>query len=216
MDNQTSAHEELLTLTADIVSSHVANNTVATSDLPSLISNIYSALSGLGNKPAVVETKPEPAVPVRNSVKPDYIVCLEDGRKLKTLKRHLMTRYNLTPEAYRAKWGLPATYPMVAPAYAERRRDLAKSMGLGRKPTKAAAAAKAAPAKAAPAKAAAAPAPAAAAAAAPAPAPAPAPKKAAPAPRAAARSKPAEAAAPAAAPATQGRGRRKLGIVTPK
>ena len=122
---------ELLSLTADIVSSHVSNNSVAVSDLPGLISNVYAALSSLGHSAEPEKVQQEPAVSIRASVKPDYIVCLEDGKKLKMLKRHLMTSYGLTPAAYRAKWNLPADYPMVAPSYAERRRSLALSIGLG-------------------------------------------------------------------------------------
>jgi len=122
---------ELLTLTADIVASHVANNSVAVSDLPALIENVFNSLSRLSGVAAKPEPRPEPAVPVRGSIKPDYIVCLEDGKKLKMLKRHLKTHYNLTPEEYRAKWGLPADYPMVAPNYAQQRRQLAKKIGLG-------------------------------------------------------------------------------------
>ncbi len=125
--------ETLITLTADIVAAHVSNNSVAVSDLPLLIANVHGALSGLGGQ-VVVETPLEPAVPIRNSVKRDYIVCLDDGKKLKMLRRHLMTHYGMTPDDYRAKWGLPADYPMVAPAYAEQRRQLAKDIGLGRKP----------------------------------------------------------------------------------
>ncbi len=133
MDDSSAAHNELLTLTADIVSSHVANNTVAVSDLPNIIENVYSTLARLGtNAPAPV-SKQEPAVSVRSSIKPDFIVCLEDGKKLKMLKRHLMTHYNLTPDAYRTKWNLPSDYPMVAPNYAQQRRSLAKKIGLGTK-----------------------------------------------------------------------------------
>ncbi|WP_199553771.1 MucR family transcriptional regulator [Sandaracinobacteroides hominis] len=124
-------HNDLLALTADIVSSHVANNSVAVNDLPQLIQNVYATLSGLSTPQKAPEVRPEPAVPVRQSIKPDYIVCLEDGKKLKMLKRHLMTAYGMTPDDYRAKWGLPADYPMVAPNYAESRRQLAKSIGLG-------------------------------------------------------------------------------------
>ncbi len=131
MSDHSTTGDDLLTLTADIVSSHVANNTVAVSDLPNLIENVYSALSRLGSAPVKVETKQEPAVSVRSSIKPDYIICLEDGKKLKMLKRHLMTHYNMTPEAYRTKWNLPADYPMVAPNYAQQRRQLAKKIGLG-------------------------------------------------------------------------------------
>ncbi|MCC6478903.1 MAG: MucR family transcriptional regulator [Sphingomonadaceae bacterium] len=126
--------EMLITLTADIVAAHVSNNTVAVSDLPTLISNIHGALAGLASAGSAPQTTPEPAVPVRASVKRDYIICLEDGKKLKMLKRHLMTHYGMTPDDYRAKWGLAADYPMVAPAYAEQRRDLAKAIGLGRAP----------------------------------------------------------------------------------
>jgi len=128
------AAELLITLTADIVAAHVSNNSVAVSDVPTLIGNVHSALAGLtggSNAPAVAL---EPAVPIRLSVKKDYIVCLDDGKKLKMLKRHLMTHYGMTPDDYRAKWGLPADYPMVAPAYAEQRRVLAKAIGLGRAP----------------------------------------------------------------------------------
>ena len=127
-------NEMLITLTADIVAAHVSNNTVAVSDLPTLICNIHGALAGLAGGAAAPAVALEPAVPVRSSVKRDYIVCLEDGKKLKMLKRHLMTHYGMTPDDYRAKWGLAADYPMVAPAYAEQRRDLAKAIGLGRAP----------------------------------------------------------------------------------
>ncbi len=123
--------ETLITLTADIVSAHVSNNSVAVNDVPGLIQNIHGALSQLGTTAPEPQLKQEPAVSVRASIKPDYIVCLEDGKKLKMLKRHLMTHYNLTPEQYRAKWNLPADYPMVAPNYAEQRRSLAKKIGLG-------------------------------------------------------------------------------------
>ncbi len=126
-------YNDLLALTADIVSSHVANNSVAVNDLPQLIQNVFSTLSNLAVAEPEPAPKQEPAVPVRQSVKPDYIVCLEDGKKLKMLKRHLMTAYGLTPDEYRAKWNLPADYPMVAPNYAEARRQLAKSIGLGTK-----------------------------------------------------------------------------------
>ncbi|WP_315761298.1 MucR family transcriptional regulator [Sphingomonas sp. Y38-1Y] len=133
MENQNELHETMVTLTADIVAAHVSNNSVAVSDLPLLIQNVHGALAGLGGAVAEPEVKQEPAVSVRSSVKPDYIVCLEDGKKLKMLKRHLMTHYQMTPEQYRAKWNLPADYPMVAPNYAEQRRSLAKKIGLGTK-----------------------------------------------------------------------------------
>ena len=131
MDEQNELAETLITLTADIVSAHVSNNSVAVSDLPLLIQNVHSALSGLNGTPPVVEVKQEPAVSIRSSIKPDYVVCLEDGKKLKMLKRHLMTHYQMTPDQYRTKWNLPADYPMVAPNYAEQRRTLAKKIGLG-------------------------------------------------------------------------------------
>jgi len=127
------SEDMLLTLTADIVAAHVSNNSVAVNDLPNLIQNVHSALSGISGASAAPEPKPEPKVSIRSSIKPDYIVCLEDGKKLKMLKRHLMTHYNMTPDQYRQKWGLAADYPMVAPNYAEQRRALAKSIGLGTK-----------------------------------------------------------------------------------
>jgi predicted transcriptional regulator len=133
MDDTNNLNETLITLTADIVSAHVSNNSVAVNDLPQLIQNVHSALDGLGVRAPEPEVKLEPAVSVRSSVKPDYIVCLEDGKKLKMLKRHLMTHYQMTPDEYRAKWGLNADYPMVAPNYAEQRRTLAKKIGLGTK-----------------------------------------------------------------------------------
>ena len=125
--------EMLITLTADIVAAHVSNNSVAVSDVATLISNVHHALAGLSDGGVVAEPQ-EPAVPIKSSIKRDYIVCLDDGKKLKMLKRHLMTHYGMTPNDYRAKWGLPADYPMVAPAYAETRRLLAKKIGLGRAP----------------------------------------------------------------------------------
>jgi len=125
--------DTLITLTADIVAAHVSNNSVAVNDLPQLISNVFGALSGLTGATPAPEAKQEPAVSVRSSIKPDYIVCLEDGKKLKMLKRHLMTHYQMTPDQYRAKWGLNSDYPMVAPNYAEQRRTLAKAIGLGTK-----------------------------------------------------------------------------------
>ena len=126
--------ETLITLTSDIVAAHLSNNDVAVDAVPGLITNVYDALSHLGNEAEAEEVRPEPAVSIRASVKPDYIVCLEDGKKLKMLKRYLRTNYNMTPEEYRARWNLPSDYPMVAPNYAEKRRDLAKKIGLGRKP----------------------------------------------------------------------------------
>ena len=123
---------ELLALTTDIVASHVANNTVAVADLSQLIQQVYSALAGVGSAVGAAE-RPNPAVPIKRSITPDYVVCLEDGKKLKMLKRHLKTRYNLTPDEYRERWGLPADYPMVAPNYAKQRSALAKKIGLGTK-----------------------------------------------------------------------------------
>lgn len=140
MTDTLAANDILITLTADIVAAHVANNSVAVTDLPRLIENVHGALGALGTKPTPIEVAAQPAVPIRSSIKPDYIVCLEDGKKLKMLKRHLMTQYQMTPEDYRAKWRLPVDYPMVAPNYAEKRRTLAKAMGLGRKPSATAAA----------------------------------------------------------------------------
>jgi predicted transcriptional regulator len=143
----------LLGLTAEIVAAHVKNNQVATSDLPALIEQVYVALRDAGNGPVapvqaparVEPERPAPVVPPKKSVFPDYIICLEDGRKFKTLKRHLRSTYNMTPEQYREKWDLAADYPMVAPNYAGHRSALAKQLGLGRKPAAAAAAAPAAP-----------------------------------------------------------------------
>jgi predicted transcriptional regulator len=131
MNEVTAPAEALIALTADIVSAHVSNNSVPLNDLPSLIQNVHGALHALGREDAAPEVKQEPAVSVRASVKPDYIVCLEDGKKLKMLRRHLQTHYQMTPEQYRSKWNLPADYPMVAPNYTEQRRSLAKKIGLG-------------------------------------------------------------------------------------
>ncbi|ATQ41961.1 MucR family transcriptional regulator [Caulobacter mirabilis] len=122
----------IIEMTTDIVSAYVGNNTVAASDIPGLIQNVHKALSEVATGTITVEVAPkEPAVPVRRSITPDYLICLEDGRKFKSLKRHLRTKYNMSPEEYRAKWGLPKDYPMVAPNYAKARSDLAKQMGLG-------------------------------------------------------------------------------------
>jgi predicted transcriptional regulator len=126
-----SSPDMILRLTAQIVAAHVEHNVVAADELPGLIEKVYQALRGAGEAPAEAE-KPIAAVPVRQSVNPDFIICLEDGKKLKTLRRHLMTAYNLTPAQYRTRWGLPADYPMVAPNYAKLRSSLAKKIGLGR------------------------------------------------------------------------------------
>ena len=125
--------ETLVTLTADIVAAHVSNNSVAISDIPLVIRSVHEALSQLGPKAEPAPEPQQPAVSVRASVKPDYIVCLEDGKKLKMLRRHLMTHYGMTPEDYRAKWNLPKDYPMTSPNYAEKRRALAVEIGLGTK-----------------------------------------------------------------------------------
>ncbi len=131
--NDNGDNELLIELTADIVTAHVANNDVEVDAVPTLIENVYGALAGLGQT-APQEERPEPAVSIRASVKNDHVVCLEDGKKMKMLKRHLMTDHGMTPEEYRERWNLPADYPLVAPAYAEKRRQLAKKIGLGRKP----------------------------------------------------------------------------------
>lgn len=126
------AKNGILELTAEIVSAYVSNNNVASSELPIIIGEIYQALSrASGNSNGTERQQLRPAVAVKNSIKPDYIICLEDGKKFKSLKRHLRTHYNLTPEEYREKWGLPHDYPMVAPNYAAARSALAKKMGLG-------------------------------------------------------------------------------------
>ena len=128
-----SSNLDVLGLTAQIVSAHVSHNSVTPEGLPSLIQDVYRTLSGMGKEPAR-PARPEPAVPVKKSVFADHIVCLEDGKKLKMLKRHLKTSFNLTPEQYRERWELPANYPMVAPNYARQRSNLAKKIGLGTKP----------------------------------------------------------------------------------
>lgn len=125
--------QELLEMTADIVSSYISNNPVQASSLPELIQTVHQSLSDLANAAPAEEARPDPAVPISKSVTPEFIICLEDGRKLKMLKRYLRTRYDMTPEDYRARWNLPADYPMVAPNYAERRSKFAKEIGLGRK-----------------------------------------------------------------------------------
>lgn len=135
-------NRNMVKLSADIVSAYVANNVVMKADLPALIADVFAALTNLGREPEAPPVAPlVPAVPIRKSVTPEAIICLEDGKSFKSLKRHLRSSFDMTPEQYRAKWGLPSDYPMVAPAYAEARSALAKSMGLGRK-------AAAAPAKA--------------------------------------------------------------------
>ncbi|WP_029002669.1 MucR family transcriptional regulator [Azorhizobium doebereinerae] len=123
-----------LDLVADIVTAYVGNNTVAVSDLASLIQSVHTTLGKLGTPAEEPVEELKPAVAIKKSVTPDFIICLEDGRKFKSLKRHLRTAYNMTPDAYREKWGLPRDYPMVAPNYAAARSELARTMGLGRKP----------------------------------------------------------------------------------
>ena len=130
MSNQT-PQNELLSMTTTIVSAHVSNNTVALPDLPNLIAQVYKTLSGVGTDSPPVQERPQPAVPIKKSVTPDHIVCLEDGKKLKMLKRHLKTAYDMSPDEYRERWGLPPDYPMVAPNYAKQRSKLAKQIGLG-------------------------------------------------------------------------------------
>ncbi|HEX2114093.1 MAG TPA: MucR family transcriptional regulator [Alphaproteobacteria bacterium] len=124
--------QDVLSLTAEIVAAHVSNNTVPLSELPALIQQVFQTLSAIGTGDEQ-PPRPEPAVPIKKSVMPDYIVCLEDGKKLKMLKRHLKTAYNMTPEKYRERWGLPSDYPMVAPNYAKQRSQLARELGLGTK-----------------------------------------------------------------------------------
>ena len=131
MMETTEQPNDLLALTTEIVAAHVSNNTVTVNDLPQLINQIYSSLANIGAVPAAPAPRPQPAVTVKKSVQPDYIVCLEDGKKLKMLKRHLKTAYNMTPDAYRERWGLSSDYPMVAPNYARQRSRLAKEIGLG-------------------------------------------------------------------------------------
>ncbi len=135
-DLQIEMKETLITLTSDIVAAHVSNNDVSVDDVPSLITNVFTALSGLGEADAPEEVRPDPAVSIRSSVKKDHIVCLDCGKKMKMLKRHLSTEHDMSPDEYRARWELPGDYPLVAPNYAETRRDLAKKIGLGRKPVK--------------------------------------------------------------------------------
>ena len=134
MSDQGIEHGDLLELTSDIVAAHVSNNPVPLGELPGLIETVFGTLSGLSQPPAEPEVELKPAVSIKKSITDDYIICLEDGKKLKMLKRHLKTAYGMTPEDYRAKWSLPHDYPMVAPSYAKKRQQLAKKIGLGRKP----------------------------------------------------------------------------------
>ena len=123
----------MLDLTVQLVSAHVSNNSVSTADLPNLIKDVHTTLLYLGEEPEPEEEILTPAVPIKKSIQNEYIVCLEDGKKLKMLKRHLKTAYDMTPEEYRKRWGLASDYPMVAPAYAKQRSELAKNIGLGTK-----------------------------------------------------------------------------------
>jgi predicted transcriptional regulator len=131
---ESSANQDLLGLTAEIVSAHVSNNPVSINDLPNVIQEVYRTLHLLGQPAPPPAEKPQPAVPVKKSITPEYLICLEDGKKLKMLKRHLKTSFDLTPDQYRDKWGLGSDYPMVAPNYAKHRSSLAKKIGLGTKP----------------------------------------------------------------------------------
>ncbi len=122
---------ELLSLATNIVAAHVSNNSVAVADLPELIRDVYTSLATVGDAAAREPEKPTPAVPIRRSITPEHLICLEDGKQLKMLKRHLKTAYDMSPEQYREKWGLAPDYPMVAPNYAKQRSKLAKQIGLG-------------------------------------------------------------------------------------
>ena len=133
--DQKIAREDVLRMAVDVVAAYLSNNQVASTQIPDVINSVFASLNDLeGAQPESAIEPQKPAVPVRKSITPDYIVCLEDGKKLKMLKRHLQTTYNLTPEEYRAKWGLASDYPMVAPNYAQQRSEFAKQIGLGRKP----------------------------------------------------------------------------------
>lgn len=125
------SREDLLVLTTEVVSSYVSNNSISVIEIPDVISQVYKSLSSVGGDNVTIGDRPQPAVPIKKSITDDYLICLEDGKKLKMLKRHLKTAYNMTPEAYRERWGLPTDYPMVAPSYAEKRSRLAKDIGLG-------------------------------------------------------------------------------------
>ncbi|HTP83845.1 MAG TPA: MucR family transcriptional regulator [Alphaproteobacteria bacterium] len=133
-DDKDSSPADLLRMTAEVAAAYVSNNTLPAADLTEVIKTIYTSLQSLERSEGVATTSQKPMVPIKKSVTPEYIICLEDGKRLKMLKRHLRTAYRMTPEEYRAKWGLPADYPMVAPNYAEQRSVFAKRIGLGRKP----------------------------------------------------------------------------------
>jgi len=127
------SREELLALTSEIVSSYVANNTLPANEIPAVIEQVFKTLSNVDQDAGIHADRPKPAVPIKKSITPEYIVCLEDGKQLKMLKRHLKTAYDMSPEEYRERWGLPADYPMVAPEYAKKRSALAKDIGLGKR-----------------------------------------------------------------------------------
>lgn len=129
--NEPKSRDDLLVLTSNIVSAYVSHNTLPPADIPAVIEQVFRTLSTVTGEVNVMTDRPQPAVPIKRSITPDYLICLEDGKKLKMLKRHLKTAYNMTPEEYRERWGLPADYPMVAPNYAEKRSKLAKDIGLG-------------------------------------------------------------------------------------
>ncbi|MFK7839075.1 MAG: MucR family transcriptional regulator [Bdellovibrionales bacterium] len=131
--SETVSKEELLALTSEIVSSYLSNNTLPSHEIPAVIEQVFKTLSNVDQETGVHADRPKPAVPIKKSVMPDHIVCLEDGKKLKMLKRHLKTAYDMSPEQYRERWGLPADYPMVAPEYAKKRSALAKDIGLGKR-----------------------------------------------------------------------------------
>jgi len=135
MSEENPEHNNLLSLTSQIVAAHVSNNPVSATDLPTVIETVFTTLSGLNGSRSEPEVEQKPAVNPKKSITDDYLICLEDGKKLKMLKRHLATAYGMTPEEYRAKWNLPHDYPMVAPKYSETRKQLAKRIGLGRKPS---------------------------------------------------------------------------------
>ncbi len=130
MSDETS-RDQLLNLTAEVVSSYVSHNAVSPEDVTTIIDQVYKAFSSVGSESSLTADRPQPAVPIKRSITDDYLICLEDGKKLKMLKRHLKSAYNMTPEEYRERWGLPADYPMVAPSYAKKRSKLAKDIGLG-------------------------------------------------------------------------------------
>jgi len=133
MTQENHKNPEVLTLTSQIVASYLSGNTIPANEIPALIERIYKSLTTVGSPAGNLADRPQPAVSIKKSVTPDFIICLEDGKKLKMLKRHLKSAYNLTPEMYRERWGLPSDYPMVAPNYAEKRSKLAKNIGLGKR-----------------------------------------------------------------------------------